>query len=211
MNNKNNISLILKIILLNMFCILGATIFAFESGLLKHKLYSSLKCTLKITNCYSSHPQSSSNTSSNTSLPAVAEKKTDIMPTKISYGPLGINLNIVSVNYDNNIKSWAVDSSRANIMAEQSKLFPASSKGQTFIYGHNSNNIFYFVNLLHIGDIVDIFDADNNQYSFKVTAIETMLPTSIDVLKYAGPYRLTLMTCTSFNDKDRKLVYLNPL
>jgi LPXTG-site transpeptidase (sortase) family protein len=127
-------------------------------------------------------------------------------PRHIVVPSLGIDAVVSDGFYDETTKEWT--------LSEESAFFatisnPANSYGgNTFIYGHNSYQIF--------GKLIDITSGataivtTNNGYEFtyKYASSEAVAPTDTIVLSYSGDKpRLTLQTCSGFWHQTRQMVY----
>lgn len=122
------------------------------------------------------------------------------VPTKIMIPTLGINVGIEKGIYDPASHSWNLSNYNAHF-AEKSA--PANVRGgNTFIYGHNSRNIFGPLPNMHIGDEAIIETAEKLHFYYRLEEISEVQPADVRVLNYSGKPILTVQTCSgNWNEK----------
>ena len=107
------------------------------------------------------------------------------------YGYIGY-LSIPSLELDLPVMSeW--DYTRLKI--SPCRYYGATNTGNLVIAAHNYKYHFGYLGNLKKDDIVMFTDMDSNVYTYKVTAVEILLPTDVDKVKDTGD-DLIMYTCT---------------
>jgi sortase A len=83
------------------------------------------------------------------------------------------------------------------------------AKGNTVIFAHAREGLFYNLKDVKIGDIIYIFTKDK-WYRYQVGTITAVYPNQIEVLQNSTKEVLTLYTCTGFSDEKRLIVTAVP-
>lgn len=129
-------------------------------------------------------------------------------PVSIHVPRLGIELAIVDGAYDRATDSWTLTDDKAQFatMTDQ----PNDHSGNTFIYGHNTDQVFARLSGLISGDIVEVKTDNGHTFSYVYSGEQSVLPTNTSVLSDtpATP-RLTLMTCEGWLSQTRRIMYFD--
>jgi|GEM_PF-450567 len=122
------------------------------------------------------------------------------IPARIMVPTLGINVGIENGIYSAANHSWNLSNYNAHY-AEKSA--PANVRGgNTFIYGHNSRNIFGLLPSINIGDQAIVVTAENLKFYYQLEEISEVQPDDVAVLNYSGEPILTVQTCSgNWNEK----------
>jgi LPXTG-site transpeptidase (sortase) family protein len=126
-------------------------------------------------------------------------------PIKLGIDKLKINLTVVDGTYVNN--EWSLSEDKAHFATMTSK--PNGIEGNSLIYGHNTNRVFWKTKDLAEGDILTIETDKGKIIEYSFMSYELVTPTDVSVFQYKGKPRVTLLTCNGWNDKYRKLMYFN--
>lgn len=143
----------------------------------------------------------------NRNLPAIANiEGSPILiqgiPYRITIPRLQIDLLVENGDYFE--KSWT--SSKENALFATKSILPNNLKGNTIIYGHDTNNIFRSTDRLIKGDRALLY-TDNGIFEYDFTEWELVKPTDTSVFNYKGTSRLTLITCSGLTNDKRRLMY----
>lgn len=86
--------------------------------------------------------------------------------------------------------------------------YPGHS-GNTVIFAHAREGLFYNLKNVSIGDEVLVF-TKNRWYSYNVSEIKSVYPSQTEVIAQTKDQRLTLYTCDGFADEKRLIVVAVP-
>jgi LPXTG-site transpeptidase (sortase) family protein len=140
----------------------------------------------------------------------IQKSKKTILPKKLIIKDLNINLPVETVEIKNGV--WPI--SEVGV----SYLFSSATPGQTgnaIFYGHNFENILVNLKNAKIGQIIEIYMKNStlsspskrgSYFLYEISAITTVKPTQIDILKNSKNAILTLYTCSGFFDENRLVV-----
>lgn len=115
-------------------------------------------------------------------------------PVSIEIPSVNIALPVVDGSYDPASKTWSL--SKDKVQFDTSSTLPNSRQNNTFMYGHATDAV--FGRLLKLQpDALAIVKTDSGfVFTYKLTSHEVVDPKNTAVLKYSGPSRLMLQTCT---------------
>jgi LPXTG-site transpeptidase (sortase) family protein len=82
-------------------------------------------------------------------------------------------------------------------------------KGNTVIFAHAREGLFYNLKDVKVGDIIYVFTKDK-WYRYKASKIDAVYPNQIEVIKPTKNETLTLYTCTGFSDEKRLIITALP-
>ncbi len=141
--------------------------------------------------------------------PAVVRKykKQEVhgIPVHISVPSLGIATRVDKGYYDANRQLWSISEDAAYYATTTEEI--NTERGNTLIYGHNSNKIFLKLHDIKPGAKAYVKTANGYTFTYTLTATEDVHPGETDSLNYQGKPRLTLQTCTGFWNEKRQLSY----
>lgn len=127
-------------------------------------------------------------------------------PSRIIIPRLGIDLQVISSQYDSAKLTWPVASDASNYAVNTAKN--NDFEGKTLIYGHKTQGVFGKTKMISAGDEVFVY-TDNNHifrytyaYDERVSPINTQLFASL-----AGKPGLVLMTCDGTWDQQRRIMF----
>jgi LPXTG-site transpeptidase (sortase) family protein len=123
-------------------------------------------------------------------------------PKKIAIPRLSVDLQVEDGDYTKEV--WTSSANKA-LFAKVSAL-PNNTTGNTVIYGHNTNNVFYPTQRLINGDLALVY-TDNGVFVYRFINSELVDPTNTSVFMYQGKSRLTLITCHGLANEKRRLMY----
>jgi LPXTG-site transpeptidase (sortase) family protein len=81
--------------------------------------------------------------------------------------------------------------------------------GNTVIFAHAREGLFYNLKDVKTGDIIYVF-TKNGWYRYKVNKITAVYPNQTEVIKPTKNQTLTLYTCTGFSDEKRLIITATP-
>ncbi len=157
----------------------------------------------------------SDTTYASTTLPLTAYTTTHIAENIISGEPdnirvdrLNINLPIKNGTYDSKTATWTL-SSDAAYFATMTTL-PNNQHGNTFIYGHNTRQVFEPLSGLVPGDIITITTTNGHVFSYSYSH-DSIIPPDLTSVLYSNPKtpQLTIMTCEGILSQTRRLMYFD--
>lgn len=129
-------------------------------------------------------------------------------PVSIVVPRLGINLAIVDGTYNTGTDSWTLTDDKAQFatMTDQ----PNDLRGNTFIYGHNTDQVFAKLSSLGAGDVAQVVTQNGHTFNYIYSDQQSVQPNNTAILndKPTSP-RLTLMTCEGIFSQTRRIMYFN--
>src|SRR5260221_12627952 len=128
-------------------------------------------------------------------------------PIKIKIPIAQIDIKVADGDFNKTSKSWTLSSDKA-LFATTTNL-PNNKNGNTLIYGHNTNAVFYGTYKLATGDEAFLETDNGHTFIYKLTNTEIVKPTNLSVFNYVGKPRLTLQTCSGIFSENRKLFYFD--
>lgn len=141
---------------------------------------------------------------------AVAQLEPVLTQRDLGQRPVSITFNGRTVSIQPGTESasgWTLDR-RSAFHVEQS-AFPGE-RGNSIIYGHNTENIFGLLKQVKVGDIIKLNLLNNTTVDYQVFDVVTVSPTENSYLYPTGREQLTVYTCTGLLDKDRLIVRAVP-
>lgn len=140
--------------------------------------------------------------------------------TRIIIPRINSNVPVVNVSEDKLAKKdWSgleqqiQDALRGGVVHYPGTPWPNQS-GNVVVTGHSSyfpwdpgrfKDVFALLHQLDIGDEIIVFYAQQ-KYTYKVTQIDIVLPSEVEVLGDTGDDRLTLITCTPIGTNLKRLI-----
>jgi LPXTG-site transpeptidase (sortase) family protein len=129
-------------------------------------------------------------------------------PAKISIPRLGIDLPIEDGVFDYSNNEWVVVDNAVNFARTTS--LPSTGPSNTFMYGHNNNEVLGKTSGLVVGDEL-LIQTDNGR-TFKYVFASDIVTDPSDTTILSAEYDksiLTLMTCSGFWSQERRLMQFN--
>jgi LPXTG-site transpeptidase (sortase) family protein len=130
--------------------------------------------------------------------------KTENTPVRILIPNANIDLPIVSAKVINGY--WELSETTASYGLGSG--LPGEN-GNTVIFAHARDGLFYNLKDVKMGDIVYVF-SKNMWFRYKVNKITAVYPNEVDVINPTKTQVLTLYTCTGFDDQKRLIVQAIP-
>lgn len=126
-----------------------------------------------------------------------------------SYNNKVVDLVIDPGYYDIKSDTWTLNGYHAQFAMIST---PANNyKGETFIYGHNNDNVFGA--LRHVtpkkGSIAILYTDNGHIFSYSFNRYDSVSPELTSVLSYKGPSEMTIQTCTGTFNEIRTLYQYN--
>ena len=127
-------------------------------------------------------------------------------PSRLVIERLGIDLSVRDGIYDSTTDEWTL-SDDAAFFARMTTL-PNDTRGNTFIYGHNTDQVLASVKDLIVGDIVKLVATNGLTFTYSYRDDDIVAPNATAVLEanFSTP-QLTLMTCEGIWSNERRLMY----
>lgn len=131
-------------------------------------------------------------------------KKTENTPVRIVIPKSDIDIPIVEAKVVNGY--WELSENTASYGLGSG--YPGSP-GNTVIFAHAREGLFYNLKDVKVGNTIYVFTKDK-WYRYKVNKITAVFPNQLEVIKPTKNQTLTLYTCTGFNDEKRLIVTAVP-
>ncbi|MEO5950353.1 MAG: sortase [Candidatus Saccharimonadales bacterium] len=128
-------------------------------------------------------------------------------PVHISVPNTGLSVNIQPGYYNEKDGSWTLSKTEAQFAVISNE--PNTVSGNTYIYGHNTSEVFAKLQDVKTGDKAIVSTADGKQYTYVLVSTKEVSPTDVDQFSYKGKPILTLQTCSGLWDQYRKLFVFN--
>ena len=126
-------------------------------------------------------------------------------PTSIAFPDKNYQLSILPTSIRDG--KWGLHRETANFLLSSSA---PGQLGNIIIYGHNTQKVFAILNNLIVGDSIILKTESNQEYSYSVSEILTVIPDQTEVLAPTDHEVLTLYTCTGLLDQKRLIVKALP-
>lgn len=155
-------------------------------------------------------PLQSQNTISNTKDPIkissqlLGMEENGNNPVRILIPHAGIDLPVVNAKVVNGY--WELSDNTASYGLGSGH---PGMPGNTVIFAHARQGLFYNLKDVNVGDIVYVF-TKNKWYRYKVNKITAVYPNQTEVIQPTKTDTLTLYTCTGFYDEKRLIVTAIP-
>jgi LPXTG-site transpeptidase (sortase) family protein len=133
-----------------------------------------------------------------------ASKDTVNNPVRILIPKANIDLKIIDAPIINGY--WELSNNTASYGLGSGH---PGSNGNTVIFAHAREGLFYNLKDVKIGDIIYVFTKDK-WYRYKVGTITAVYPNQTEVLQATKKEVLTLYTCTGFYDDKRLIITALP-
>lgn len=128
-------------------------------------------------------------------------------PTHISIPYVGIELNVIDGFYNQKDGSWTL--SDHNVQFATITPEPNDKTGNTFIYGHATNEVFGHLPRIKKDAEVAITTTNGYRFVYKFRDSVVVSPTDTSVLAATQSSTLTLQTCTGFWSENRQIFHFD--
>lgn len=140
--------------------------------------------------------------------PAVAPSQTIAgHPNHILVPSVGISLPLVDGYYNAKDGSWTLSSTKAQFAAATPQ--PNNASGNTFIYGHATNEVFGRLPNIKAGAEVIITTDNGYKFTYRFTNSVVVSPTDTAVLAATNTPTLTMQTCTGLWSQYRQMFHFD--
>lgn len=129
------------------------------------------------------------------------------LPLRIVVPSQKLDLVIDKGVYDASTNSWTLSDYNAQFATITARA--NNYKGNTFIYGHNSTQVFDHLRFLNPGDNVLIYTDNNHIFEYRLKDSVNVSPDDTSVFTYHGPPILTLQTCSGNWNEWRRMYKFN--
>lgn len=155
-----------------------------------------------------------SNPAASVAAPAVEQKAEPQAPQTISGHPVrveapsvGVDMPIVDGFYNAGTREWTLYDDKAQFGAMTSE--PNDKSGQTFIYGHATQEVFGKLLNMKVGEQASVYTSNGYKFTYKLAETQVVTPTNTGILNYSGAPRLLLQTCVGTFSESRKFFILD--
>jgi LPXTG-site transpeptidase (sortase) family protein len=131
--------------------------------------------------------------------------KKENVPVRILIPSVKIDLSVTTSNIVNGY--WELSETTASYGLGSG--YP-SQKGNTVIFAHAREGLFYNLKDVKKEDTIYVFSKDK-WFKYKVNKITTVYPNQVEVIKPTKNEVLTLYTCTGFADEKRLVITALPV
>lgn len=115
-------------------------------------------------------------------------------PVTVYLPDIGLQRSVVPGNYDSANQTWTLSDEYAHF-ATLSAL-PNNNTGNTFIYGHNTAQVFAPLRDIRLGNMAYVKIESGETLIYRFTHITEVTPEDVTVLKNTSKPTLSLQTCT---------------
>lgn len=130
----------------------------------------------------------------------LSSQKTGSNPLRIIIPKSDIDLSVIDANVVDGYWELSENTASYGIGSGQ-----PGQKGNTVIFAHARQGLFYNLKDVALNDAIYVFTKDK-WYRYKVNKITAVYPNQVDVIAPTKTETLTLYTCTGFSDEKRLIV-----
>ncbi len=124
-------------------------------------------------------------------------------PVRLFLPRLGLNLVVIRGAFSEHV--WDTNPTKA--LYAVNTMRPNNTAGNTLIYGHNTQQVFFATRGLAVGDLLFVYTQDHQAFQYVFTHEETVAPEDVSIFSYVGKPQITLLTCEGLFNAHRKLMY----
>ena len=128
-------------------------------------------------------------------------------PVRVVVPRLNIDLQIDEGQYDEANQTWTLSGYHAQFA--MASVVANDFQGNTFIYGHNSPNVFGKLRQMAAGDTMQLYTDNGYVFTYSYTAYDDLQPNDGSVFKYDGPPQATIQTCSGAWNEFRRMYHFN--
>ncbi|OGY18218.1 MAG: hypothetical protein A2900_05010 [Candidatus Chisholmbacteria bacterium RIFCSPLOWO2_01_FULL_50_28] len=125
------------------------------------------------------------------------EREPDELPLRVRVNKVSVDLPVKSATVSEN--DWGLYVDAVSYLKTSGK---PGKKGNLVLYGHNTNRLLGPLRWAGVGDRV-FLETESRLLSYRIVEKKIVPPTQLDIVFPTNDERLTLFTCTNFNDADR--------
>lgn len=126
-------------------------------------------------------------------------------PEKVIIPKVGIEVEVKQAMVSGN--DWDLFDDAVSYLATSSRL---GEEGNAVFYAHNKHDLFGPIRRLEEGDRV-VIQSGEERFRYVVSETSVVSSDQIDIVYPTRDERVTLFTCTNFNDADRFVVVATPI
>lgn len=137
-------------------------------------------------------------------------KVTTIIGTPLRFEVPKLSMNLVVDNgvYDNNTDSWSLSKTAVQYAVVTTK--PNNIRGNTIIYGHNTQAVLAPLKDIAVGDMVKITTTNGHTFTYIYSHDKIVDPSFTEVFnENPNKPQLTVLTCEGTWSKVRRLMYFD--
>lgn len=125
-------------------------------------------------------------------------------PSRIRIPNQNIDIEVIDGIYNPQAKTWTLTPDKAQFAVMTPE--PNNSAGNTFIYGHNTKQVFARLLSAKAGDLAIVETSNGHKFTYQLNSSRQTVPTDDSLFEYQGPPILTLQTCSGANFQYRYLL-----
>lgn len=128
------------------------------------------------------------------------------VPARLVIARLGIDLAIVTGNYDRAQDEWTLTDDAAQFAAMTA--LPSNRQGNTMLYGHNTAAVLEPVKDLVPGDVLTLTTTNGHIFTYTYVRDMSVTPDRTDVVTpVSSTPQVTLLTCEGWFSATRRVMY----
>lgn len=124
-------------------------------------------------------------------------------PVRVKVPAANIDLPIADGTYDNKKATWTLSDTTAHYALVTP--FANNTQGNTFVYGHNTNQVFGRLLKIAVGDKAYIETDNKKVFEYTLRSSKDVEPSDVSLFTYKGKPILTMQTCAGTWDQNRRL------
>jgi LPXTG-site transpeptidase (sortase) family protein len=129
-------------------------------------------------------------------------------PSRLQVERLGIDLPIIDGQYNQQKNDWTLTDDAVQFATMTTQ--PNSARGNTFLYGHNTDAVLAKMQDIIPGDTVTVTTSNDHSFSYTYIDDTFVTPDQTNVLQdNPSTPRLTIMTCQGILSETRRLMFFD--
>jgi len=137
----------------------------------------------------------------NTAVPVQADVQG--RPVRIVVPKANVDVKVIDGYYFPEKKDWTLTEDNAQFAVMTA--LANNKEGNTFIYGHNHDQVFKRLTELKLGDQATVYTDNGRKFTYTLRTIHDTVPSDNSLFKYEGAPILTLQTCSGSFSQNRQL------
>lgn len=139
--------------------------------------------------------------------PTVSPQAISGHPAHINIPSVGIDLNVIDGTYNPKDGSWTLSDNKVQFGTMTPE--PNNQTGNTFIYGHATNQVFGRLPRIKAGAEVAVTTSNGYRFIYRYRDNIIVSPTDTSILNPTQSPTLTLQTCTGFWSENRQIFHFD--
>ena len=125
-------------------------------------------------------------------------------PERIIIPRLNIDIPVIDGVYNTYTRTWNLTADKAQFALITPE--PNTTAGNTFIYGHNTKQVFSRLLESKLDDKVIVKTSNDHSFTYQLQSSRQTVPSDDSLFRYQGAPILTLQTCSGSNFQYRYLL-----